>query len=397
MIKKEILLAILLFFTSHGQSQRLIYDENIPVEKLRVVLEEAKGGLVSEMLTDLEYIPLQGGKSDLVDYIYEIVFHKGKIGVLGANEGYFHLYHEDGRFINKITKIDGYKPHPNSGNALFNFIDVAEDKLELSSSDFTARVDLLGNIVDTVHQGKAFYASEDDGFGQYLKKEVTIENTNYKLYGTYQDDERIKQDVLLMNGIPIVQYDPLDTIKTYMINDDLSKVHNGKSYMTVGYNTKIFQLSASGIDKIYEIVLPARNTFDLKNAPQLKQADYSKGYQYFAENNLIVSSLSQVSPYRDYLLFRAIRNHNPMWLVYNLKTKEVLSLNNIIPDRSNDYLNFFDVRKIFVQDDFLYSIIYTSDIREAKEKCLVEGHTMRKEYADLEKYNNPILVRFKLK
>src|SRR5690606_39631880 len=86
-----------------------------------------------------------------------------------------------------------------------------------------------------------------------------------------------------------------------------------------------------------------------------------------------------------------------MLLAYNLKTKQTYGLDNILRDASNDYLNFLDVNELFADGDYLYSFIFPHHVLSAKEKSKLEGHTMRKEYANLGKYNNPIIVRFKLK
>ena len=42
------------------KGQNLIYAKDIPTEKLRIIPETTQGGTVSELLTDLEYIPLKG-------------------------------------------------------------------------------------------------------------------------------------------------------------------------------------------------------------------------------------------------------------------------------------------------------------------------------------------------
>ena len=390
------ILFILFFHFNQGYSQRLIYDENIPTEKLRVVLEQTQGGKVSEMISDLQYIPLQGGKNDLVDYISNIVIHQDKIGIVTASQGHFFLYHADGSFIKKITKIDGFKS-PYGDKTLFHEIKKDSSGFILEHGEFKAHVDLMGNIRDTVTISSKDV--KDDGFGQYMQRELPIGSANYKLFYIFQSDERKKQDILLHNEAVILKYNALDTIRHFMINNGLSKVYNGKAYLTTGYNTKIFELDSTGINKIYELVLPIRNTFDLNKAKAagLSSEEFMKSYNYFDQNNMVVFALNNVFPYKDYLIMRTRRFHNPMWLAYNLATKEVYGLDNIIPDASNDYLNFFDSQMIFDDGDYLYSFIYPHHIRAAKEKSQLEGHTMRKEYADLAKYNNPVLVRFKLK
>ncbi|MCA5004294.1 6-bladed beta-propeller [Sphingobacterium bovistauri] len=379
---------------SYGQ--RLIYDDKIPVEKLRVVLEQTQGGKVSDMLTDLEYIPLQGGKNNLVNYIADIVIHDNKIGLVTSNEGYFYLYNADGSFLKKITKIDGFKS-PYGEKALFYEVKKDSAGFILEHGAFRARVDLMGNLVDTLTRSDQNV--KDDGFGQYVQDEIRIGDAKYKCYGIYQSEKRKKQDVLLYNDSVILKYNVLDTIKQFLTVNHISKVHNDKAYLTAGYNTKIFELDSAGIAKIYDLVLPLRNTFDLEKAKAagLGSDDFMKTYNYLDQSNNVVYGLNNVFPYKDYLIFKAQRFHKPMWLVYNLKTKQTYGLDNILPDASNDYLNFFDVNELFVDGDYLYSFIFPHHVLAAKDKSKLEGHTMHKEYADLGRYNNPILVRFKLK
>jgi hypothetical protein len=394
---RKYLLCIAFFLSAHfSYAQRLIYDENIPVEKLRVVLEQSQGGKVSDMLSDLEYIPLQGGKNDLVDYISDIVIHGDKIGLVTGNEGHFFLYNSDGTFVKKITKINGFKsPYPNIKNLFFG-VKKEDNDFVLEHGLFRARVDLSGNLVDTLTKSKEDVT--DDGFGQYVQEEITIGAANYKFYNVYQSEKRKKQDILSCNDSVILKYNSLDTIRQFMTSSDLSKVYNGKSYLTAGYNTKVFELDSTGINKIYELILPLRNTFDLNKAivGGLNSTDFMKSYTYFNQNNSVVYALNNVFPYNDYLIFKVQRFHNPMWLAYNLKTKETYGLDNIIPDSSNDYLNYLDVNELFTDGDYLYSFIFPHHVLSAKDKSKLDGHTMRKEYADLGKYNNPILVRFKL-
>lgn len=399
MLKKIFFFFVYCYVTFCGNSyaQRLIYDHTIPVEKIRVVLEQTQGGKVSEMLTELEYIPLKGGKADLVDYVSDIAIHGDKIGIIsGNNKGYFYLYNIDGTLVKKITKIDGFKsPYPDVKQLFFD-VSKEGDNFVLGHGLFKARVDLRGNIVDTSRTSQEDF--KDDGFGQYVQEERDLgTEAKYKFYSLYQNEKRKKQDILSFNDSILISYNPLDTIKHYYTSAELSKVYKDKFYMTSGYNTKIFELDNAGIRQIYELVLPLRNTFDFKQATALKEDDHMKIYHYFNANNDKVYGLRGIVPYGDYLMFLAQRFHNPMWLAYNLKTKETYGLDNIIPDASNDYLDFFDVNKVFVEGDFFYSFIFPSQIHAAQEKCQLEGHKMRKEYADLAKYNNPILVRFKLK
>lgn len=382
-----------LFFSHYSVAQRLIYDEKIPVEKLRVVLEQTRGGKISELLTDLEYIPLQGGKGNLIDYILDVQLLGDKIGVLSNTGGYFYLYTLDGSLVKKIDKIDGFKsPNPNT-KQLFHILTKDSNHFLLNNGAFQAKVDLQGNIVDTLT--RKFDAQREDG--QYVQNEMNLGNSTYKFFGTYLQEKRKKYDVLSMNDSVFIRFDPIDTLEVMYAWGNFSDLYGDKLFLSVGYNTKIFELDAKGINKIYELVLPLRNTFDYKFLTKLKRDDWTKANAFFGERKDQVYGIDNLLYYKGYLVFRAQRWHNPVWIAYHLETKQVLSLNNIVSDASNDYLDFFDINRVFVEGEYLYSMIYPSHILQAKNKSQEEGHKMRKSYEDLAKSNNPILVRFKLK
>lgn len=125
--------------------------------------------------------------------------------------------------------------------------------------------------------------------------------------------------------------------------------------------------------------------------------DYETYEKYIKANPQKVYGLGHVVPHHRYLIFLAGRYHDPRWIAYDLESKEAWGLDYIIPDKSNDYLSFFDTNDIITDGEYLYSYIYPQQVRSAKNKSMDERHSMRKEYADLEKYNNPVLVRFKIK
>lgn len=397
-LKTSLIFSLLFFFLCHqSNAQRLIYDEKIPVEKLRVVLEQARGGKVSEMLTDLEYIPLQGGKGNLIDYVRDIQVIGDRIGVLSNNGGHFYLYNMEGTLVKKIDKINGFKsPYPNSGTiSLFFNIQKVDDCFLLNHGAFQARVDLQGNILDTLTL-KGNYSEREDG--QFVFKEVTLgKEKSYKYFGLNQNKVRLKHDLVTLNDSVLIGFDPVDTLEVMYNEGSFSKVYDDKLFLTSGYNTKIFELGDKGINKIYELILPLRNTFDYHVAKGLKQGDWVKTSAFFGGHADKVYGLDNVFFYKGYLIFNAKRWHNPVWLAYHLEKREVIGLSNIVADTSNDYLNFFDVNYIFAEGEYLYSMIYPSHVTSAKNKSMEEGHKMRKEHQDLTKYNNPILVRFKLK
>ena len=85
------------------------------------------------------------------------------------------------------------------------------------------------------------------------------------------------------------------------------------------------------------------------------------------------------------------------WVAFDQKNNKFISLVDIVPDKSNDFLNIINREDLYTDGSLLYTFIYPDEIAVAKIKSKEEKHMMRKKYADLEKSKNPILVRFKLK
>lgn len=386
---------LMLLLCNNSFAQRLIYDQNIPVEKIRVVLEQARGGSVSEMLTDLEYIPLKSGKADLIDYISDIQVLGDKIGIISSNKGFFYLYAADGTFIKKITNVDKFKPAGKANSNLFYGISKEDNWFILRHDKFNVKVDSIGTIIDTVsHQGP----SKEDEFGQQEQGTLTIGETRYSYWSNFHDAKRKRQDILLKNDSAIIQYNMQDTIGSHFATSiPFSKVVDNKAYLTIPFHYKFFALQEEGIHKIYELVFPLRNTMPSYSTNPEIYSNFQKSIEYLGQHRQMVYGIGRIFSYKDYLIFFVGRFENPMWLAYDLKTQEVLSLSNIVSDKSNDFLDYFDVNNIFLEGDYLYSFIYPSQVRAAINKSADERHTMRKEFLQLEKFNNPILVRFKLK
>lgn len=388
---------ILFFYCNNSVAQRLFYDTKIPVKKLRVVPEQAKGGLLADMVTDLEYIPLKtNSKSDAIDYIMDVQVSDDRVGIISGELGQFFLYDLKGNLLKKIDKIKGFKSPDVNNKRGFTRIVKGDSYYELWNGMFKATVDMTGNIIDTLTISKE--DAKDDGFGQSVINQFEIgKNGKFKFYGSFQNAKRKKQDILSFNDSVIVRYNPLDTIQMFLMGDDLSKIYNGKAYMSVMYSTKIFELDSTGISTIYDVVLPLKNTFDIQSNNVFKKDDFSQLNRIFEQLRDKALGFSNLISYKDYILFRVHRLSNPMFLAYNIKTNEVIGVSNIISDKSNDFMPFINYERIFVEGDYLYSFIYPSQVSAAKNKSADERHTMRKEYLDLEKFNNPVLVRFKLK
>lgn len=384
---KIIGLLIFLPWALSVNAQRLIYSPDIPVQKVRVILEQTQGGTISEMLTDLEYIPLEGSRGNLVDRISSVKVLDDRIGVVTSNDGYFYLYSGKGKFIKKITKIDGFKPK--EGNTLFYNVEKEDEGFLLSRGAFSVKIDKDGNILDTATR---VYKVNDD----FIGRRFSIGKGEYSYISPSYDEKKKTDHALLLGDSVLVRYNLRDTIRTYFsAGNELSKTGIDKEFFAFPNNYKLFELNEDGIQRIYDFVFPFRNTMDTNFYTTVKNT--TEYFKYLNEHLDKIYGIGRPVLYKNYLLLYVARWHNPRWIAYNLETSKTLGLDHIIPDHSNDFLDFYDDNHLFSDGDYLYSFIYPQQIRSAKNKSMDERHTMRKEYIDLEKNNNPVLVRFKIK
>lgn len=383
---KIICLLTLLPYALTVNAQRLLYSPDIPVQKVRIILEQTKGGTISEMLTDLEYIPLEGSPGNLVDYISSVKVLDDRIGVVTDNDGYFYLYSIKGKLIKKITKIDGFKPK--QGNTLFYDIEKEDEGFLLSHGAFSVKIDREGNVLDTATRE---YKVNDD----FISERFSIGKGEYSYISPYFNEKKKTDRALMLGDSVLVRYNVQDTVRTsFGVGDRLSRTGLGKEFFAFSNNYKLFELNEDGIQRIFDFVFPFRNTIDSTVYTVKGHTEY---FKYLNEHPDKIHGIGRPVLYNNYLLLYIARWHNPRWIVYDLETHETLGLDHIIPDRSNDFLDFYDDSHLFSDGDFLYSFIYPQQIRSAKNKSMDERHTMRKEYLDLEKNNNPVLVRFKIK
>ncbi len=382
-MRKILLLFLFLSTLLSAYSQRLIYSSDFPVEKIRIILEQLRGGTVSENLTDLEYIPLGGGKNDIIDYISNIIITPNNIGIISNSNQNLYIYDLKGNLIKRISEIEGFKP---KNKVLFYNIQQEKGKIVAYGDKlkvvFNEKGEILEKNLDYKYMGtKTFVSLQDTKF--YYGSPSTGKKDSLPEYG------------LKMNDSILVRYDPRDTIGFMFANgDEIIKTSEEIGFAVFPNTYRVAQLNPKGVSKIIQFVFPYKNTVDTSNYDIYKTV---QSYFNFMENNRDkITSITDAKRYKQYLLFQVIGS-TPTRIALNLSNNEIISLNKILPDKSNDYLEFLGYNLLTTDGEYIYTIIFPNDIARAKEKSKIEGHSMRKEYLQLEKSLNPILVRFKLK
>lgn len=376
-------------FISSGYAQRLQYSSDIPVQKTRIIPEQTFGGKVSEMLSYLEYIPLETDHKHPINFISSAKVIGNTIGILTSVDGYLYIYSlEDGKLINIITKIEGFKPK--WGNVLFYNLDEKEGDFILTHADFVATIDVQGNIKDTT-------TVEINDQNEFIERKIDVGNSEYiQMESIYREGEGKTSDhALLLGDSVLVRFNLQDTAyRVYSAGDEIYHLDPQKALLVFPYNYEIFELHEDGIHQIYEFIFPYKNTVD---TAIYQNKDFEEYTSYLERNPDIIYGIAHPMFHGDYLLLYAASMNKNSWLAHNLVNHETIGLDNIIPDESNDFMELIGRDPIYSNGEYLFSFIYPHQVSLAKNKSLDEKHTMRKEYKDLEKHNNPILVRFKIK
>lgn len=366
-------------------AQRLIYSKDIPVEKIRIVPETALGGTINERISDLEYIPLKANKNQLLDQAYTCKLSNNRIGIL-SGKGHLYLYNIQGDLIKIFDQIPGVKKI-REDNLFFNHITTTEKGFRLTQGMRYVNVDWDGNLIDTI-------TIKEDTTSHYT---TTIGNSSWHYSVPQFHNKKIMETKTLSQGDrTIVTYQKMDSIfQPYNSYSSLSEIQkNNKAYAKFTYSTHLFELDSSGVSKVYQFIFPLKNTLNLEEVIKLK--DFMPVIQYMNAHQSVITGIGDVFPYRDYLMVQLQLKGN-FTIAINMKTKEIIGLRNIIPNKDNDYLAFMNRNILSTDGEYLYSILFPEDIRQAIGKSIDERHPVSDHLKALEKVNNPIFVRFKLK
>jgi len=367
-----------------AKGQNLIYAKDIPTEKLRIIPETTQGGTVSELLTDLEYIPLKGNKNQLLNDVYEMDCTADRIGIL-TWKGIFHLYDIEGNLLKIIDNVIGQKQEKEKWALLFHNIQFNKLGFELSHGYIKARYDINGNFIDTTSNRN----NKWDNATQIGTKKWTY-------YSPGLNDPKIKTiDALKLGDSVIVKYEKLDSVLiSYGVHQPLSPNINNQAYASFDYTTKLFELDSSGISKVYQFVFPLKNTVNLDEVRKVK--DYTSYMHYYNAHREEIRTLDKVANYKNYLIME-LKKSDSFWIALNLSNKRIIGLTNILPDKSSDYLKFMSGDFLRSNGEYLFSFLSPQDIRIAISKSKEEFHPVSERLKALEKSNNPVFVRFKLK
>jgi len=390
--KTFFLIILTVFFSEFSYSQIEILQKNIKIDTVRFAPEYVLGGEVGELTSNLEYIPLNTEKKPVISKIEDVAFTKNRVVVLDYENGLFIFSSKDGKLINCILGV----PINGKKSSIIRFT-IFEDQINLLSSltesgksiTYLSKVDLDGKIKSTS-----------------IKTQINSINDSLKIkddvyYFNQIGDKFGNKTLLTLNNRDLIKISDSSQVnwmllnRVYPFSKNLNK--DKHSYFSIWCDYRIFELSETGIDKITQFILPIENTIEYSKVISFKNLDeFEKNNE---KNYLISQGLDNIQPYGERLLFYYLGNPSKN-IIYNAQEQSFLSLNNILPDKSNNFLPIigeFGHEYFYSCGEYLYSFLYPNQINSTIEKLKKDGNNVSKQVIGLSKHNNPILVKFKLK
>jgi len=395
-------------------AQRLLYPNSIPVEEIRVSPEHAMGGNVSDYLEHIQYFKLEKPNNGWIDQIETAYAVAGRLILIDDINSKMYIYGSEGNLIrdnfadpaairanyitnnidNRSLYISKFNKEKENDRGIvldgdrYNLQGEWQEEFILCTQEVNGKPTTFGSCVKLNDSTWAFYESP--------------RNSHFKGMDTplvFRTDSTIT---------PILRIDTLSVdfrkIKMYTGSGFFTSVLNGEmvAYYSHPFSYEVVEISSIGIEKIYKFVLPQKHTVP-ENIYELPEYQENTPLSYFQDidrNHPLIREIDNIIRYRDYLLFSFDSYSVGGYYAYSLKDKELVNIRHLVPDESNGFMPLFSRMnsQLFSDGEYLYSIVYAQEINESiRDFYGREKRTVPNWIKDLTDYDNPILVRFKLK
>lgn len=405
---KIIHLLFSLFFWVSLYGQKLIIPDSTHVQEIRISPSDAFGGTVSELLDSVLYFKLEKPSKDWVGNLHNYYIINDKLVLSdGLIKGDMWLYNLTGKFIKKPTVSSDIVRN----NTIFYNV----DNTHLYLSDvYSEKANSEGVIMD----GLKFSLNGDLleefplRYKKYKGKKLQIEGTVWfdkdefwflRPQRAYKESNNVilYQKTTSEEILPLLSIDTTDRdyskIQIHNTNQFFTSFTKDKNYLYYSnpFSYEVAEVTKDGLEKVYKFILPLKNTASLE---VYDNKTYKKNkFDFFKANPDLVVAIDNINRYKQYLLFTLNRGLKGRF-AYSLNNGELINLAKIVPDQSNEYLPIFSSINPYLVSDgtYLYTIIYSNDVNASINE-FYKGKVLPEKIKDLSKFNNPILVRFKLK
>jgi len=393
------------------KAQRLIYPDSVPVEEIRVSPDHAMGGNVSDYLEDIQYFKLEKPRKGWIDHIWYTYTVGGRLILIDDMKGEIYIYTKEGKLIrNSFISPDVVK-----ANRLTNNV----DNRSLYLSDHRKEQEN--------HEGITLDGDRYDLRGEWQEELVLFEPISFescvklddKTWAFYQNPynthfRKMDAPVLLRTDTdgtfaPLLHIDTLSNnfqkVQMSMSSGFFTSVLNGEmvAHYSHPFSYEVVEIRGNRIDKVYKFVLPQKHTVpeNIYELSEYKERGELAYFQDIEQNYTLIANIRDVIRYVDYLIFQfTCRKSCGSFYAYSLTDKEFVNMSRLVPDDSNGFMPLFsrNTSRLFSDGEYLYSLVYARNVNEhIRDFYEREKRTVPAWIKDLANYDNPILVRFKLK
>ncbi len=400
-------------------------------QTLRIDPAFATGVPASQVFEEINYIPLETTRESLF----------GTINQLEINDQYFIIFDRSTNAILLFDKLGKFHAKIiGNGGDIFTFTYEKEERrirvLSTNNKQFSdqirikAETDSAGAIALMNRFIKVAYYDLD---GKTLKVNVSknllspstltsvmlpegISFSNFAMAGEDMKESQAFELNLYKNGQIYQSYFPYSRKKDvarygrYLNNSaGFSQSQNDTVfYFTRPLDYSIYELTPKTIREKYRLIFLMKNTFpETFLTDNISQNDRRN---FVRDNPSLITGLSNIHERKDQLFFKINNNERrrsgSTSLLYNVKTGQLISINNLTSDSTTSFLPVFDFPFSYesfkaIDKDHFYTYISSLRMFQAKEgnsdKNISYPPMLEKYFQKGNKKDNPVIVQLKPK
>lgn len=375
---------------------------------LRIDPNAANGGNMSQLFSEITFIPLETKKESLFGDITQLEVSEDNYIIYDNDTKCILIFEKNGKFRAKIE----LRKVVEGGRLNTENLDVYDFTLKKSGMECTIHISIAGKsyafdinaklINQTVLEKQKHRSSQFYNFKGGTKVVSYYKDSKGK-------DKSLYQYAIIKNGNPVAKYFEIDTGKFSKFGDfavggpsfietDSPDILHAVRY----YDYTIYRIDSGGVSAEYQLIFPSKNTFPKDF--NTNKVYFGKKINHFFKNVENIYGIGYPFKIGDFLYFKCgslssyIRRNGSF--VYDLKNDYLISLNRLDPDSLSHHLPIIgawdnDFKKF--DGKYLYASLSSLEIfayydREKKKK-LKYPEVMQNYFDKGNKKDNPILIK----
>jgi hypothetical protein len=324
---------------------------------------------ISTVAESITYLPLETTKESAFGEVSQIEATAKYYIIWDVVSNSILFFDKKGKFVRRIASTDQALPTPFKKIARFT---VNEAKNELMFNDrhsvYLYYYNLEGKFIKTVKK-PAFIAVSYLSFNKFDAWYFSYNTDFFKSINSGVSNLLIVED-----NLKAKVYLPFDTtsVTSYQelmgIEANLFNNQNGVRYLTNVYDYNVYAIdSLANVSTAFHFTMPAINTVPDDFLTNKKYNGKHK--EYTDARNEVFYAIGDFYSRKNNLLFKLIGHGRDLTLLYNIKTQNLVSIPDMMPDKLSFNLPFIRKRTFSVdKDNTFISVISAAMLFKAKPK-----------------------------